>query len=99
MWLKVLDYAVWDSEWFYSPGVKDCGSGVQIHALLHDDFKICLGFMWCPYVSLSVSVSIVCGFEYMDVPIYTNIYMYTDTNKTHTQTSVQLIDPFEWRVT
>ena len=30
--LKIMQY--WDSERFYSPGVKDCGSGVLIHALL-----------------------------------------------------------------
>ena len=52
-------------------------------------FMMTLRYAWdscdAPYVSLSVSVSIVCGFEYMDVPIYTNIYMYTDTNSnTHT---------------
>lgn len=41
--LKIMQY--WDSERFYSPGVKDCGSGVLIHALLHDDLEICLGFM------------------------------------------------------
>ena len=78
MWLKVLDYAVWDSEWFYSPGVKDCGSGVLIHALLHDDLEICLGFMWCP---LCIPICICLYFVWIWVYVCSYLHKYIHVHR------------------
>ena len=93
--LKIMQY--WDSERFYSPGVKDCGSGVLIHALLHDDLEICLGFMWCP-LCIPICICFYCvwiwvyGCTYLHKYIHVHRHKQKHTHKHQCNSSIHLND-------